>query len=85
MAEKSFMKKPDYDRGEKRLNLRLNITQAEMLSNLASKKGIMPSTYAKMILIEGLNREKSLYPVNILPGQQHLFERGKKKGNSVKI
>lgn len=83
---RAFLKKKDFDTGLKRVNLNLSISEAELLLKLSKSKSALPTTYARMILVEGLRRMDALYPVKELLGQQNIFQKEKKRrGNSVKI
>lgn len=76
---KNFMKAEDYNKGQKRINLRLSISDVELLCSQAEKKGLQTTSYVRMLVIEGIRKQQALYPIDTLPGQQNLFRKEKRK------
>lgn len=79
--KKSIITKNDYSRGNKRVNLTLDIEDVEKLVAIANLWGGVPhTTVAHTLLVQEIREryEKRVKGKNELPGQTHLFKKEKK-------
>lgn len=81
MRKKSFITKPDLEKGVKRINVTLEIPVVESLLSLTEIKGIpSPTTLAALYIRTGIAKDvKQNQKDNILPRQQNLFTKKRRK------
>lgn len=84
---KQKVKAKDYDKGKKRVNLSLNVSDYEDLLLIAAERGIEnPGTVALSILVQEIRyQSKGLKKPGWLPGQENLFKAARIKTKGKKL